>query len=906
MGDDLVGKRLGHFRIVAKLGQGGMGEVYEAKDEKLRRTVALKVLREDLLENGALLRRFVREGRSAAAITHPNIAMVHEVGESEGRVYIAMELVEGTTLRRVLGTRTITVAEAVHIAKAVARGLSKAHERGIVHRDLKPDNIMLGEEGEVKVLDFGVAKSFRAIERGPDDAPPESETLTGVGHLVGTPAYMPPEQALGGEVDGRADIYALGVTLHEMITGSRPTRVSPEAVTMPADDAATPAVPSAAVPMGFGPAPQITDPDLRRIVERCREADPVLRYSSVRDLLADLERFQSANAIDSKPETPASRGKRAEPVITPQYSERSGTLVSGRSVPAAQRSRRWKLFAGMSAAVLAALAGAFAVARVTAGDTKRAPPEASTTRAATQPSAAPSASLVWGLPPPKTSDAAAQNAYRDGLQAFHDGNFEKFDALIREATKADPVFPAGALRLAFAKWHSVRGAVTDARADLARASRRKDDLSEHDRTLLEVLEPVIAREPPDSDATEKRLEEAVRRSPSDPEFLYLLANEQRRYDLAKSLQTFDRVLEADPNFVTALRQKAQTLEMQGDAPKARALLDECVARFPNATGCLNERAWLNEDEGSCAAVVTDAKEMSAIDPDSYRAYEALAQAYVQGDKPTASIKEVLGLEWKLAPKEVATRQAPMANASLAALSGDFAAARSIAGTYEAELQSSDARVHAAASSFLVELAVETGDLRTAGVLARLFCDRELAWSGAPDVVTGRLLRVERLAGVLKDDEYARARSAFVDGFVKASTRARFPKAAAWVAAYGAAVETHDDAVAAEAARASAGFVPVGQRTAWTDYARANVLYLLSRASEALPYVTRAARMCSALDEPFLHVRAELLLGRTLEAAGEKQGACGAYAEVLKHWGEAKPKSVTADAARERSRALGCR
>lgn len=223
--EDRVPAQLAQFRIIERLGRGGMGVVYRAMDEKLKRHVALKVLPEGFAADEDRRKRFVREAQSAAAVLHPNVATIFEVGESEGRIFIAMELVEGAPLRASLKAGPLTPKATIEIGKQIARGLARAHERGIVHRDLKPENVMITPDGVVKIVDFGLAK-LRGV---PAAAPSESvlerletASVTEERHVVGTPAYMSPEQVSGVEVDAPSDVFSLGIVLYEMLTGTRP------------------------------------------------------------------------------------------------------------------------------------------------------------------------------------------------------------------------------------------------------------------------------------------------------------------------------------------------------------------------------------------------------------------------------------------------------------------------------------------------------------------------------------------------------------------------------------------------------------------------------------------------------------------------------------------------------------
>jgi len=291
------GRTLSHFKILGRIGKGGMGVVYKALDENLRRIVALKVLPGDLVADEERRARFLNEARAAAAVTHPNIATVYEAGEAEGVVFIAMEYVDGLTLRHYLEARPLPVAEALRIAIQIADGLDRAHRSNIVHRDLKPENVIIGEGGRAKILDFGLAK-FRAAQTEAITLPPgvapeiAPEALTREGQIWGTPMYMSPEQARGEAVDGRSDLFSLGVILYEMITGRQPFQGRTEVDTISAV-------------LRDHPAPivrlnPLVAPAAVRAIERFLEKNPSHRFDSAADLKAALEAsLQSAGgAVD--------------------------------------------------------------------------------------------------------------------------------------------------------------------------------------------------------------------------------------------------------------------------------------------------------------------------------------------------------------------------------------------------------------------------------------------------------------------------------------------------------------------------------------------------------------------------------------------------------------------------------
>jgi eukaryotic-like serine/threonine-protein kinase len=274
----LAGRTIGSYRILSRVGAGGMGEIYRAHDAKLDREVALKLLSRDMASNADRLRRFHTEARAASSLNHPNILVIHDFGELDGRPFIVTELVEGETLRPRIDRGVVSPQEAVAIAIQVAGALAAAHARGIVHRDIKPENVMVRPDGYVKVLDFGIAK---LVDR---PRPEHGTTLaTQAGVLLGTPSYMSPEQAQGKVVDARSDIFSLGVVMYELTAGMRPfTGKTPVAVLLSIlRDTPTPVT-------DVNPS---LSPDLARIVERCLAKDRERRYESAMDLRTDLEQL---------------------------------------------------------------------------------------------------------------------------------------------------------------------------------------------------------------------------------------------------------------------------------------------------------------------------------------------------------------------------------------------------------------------------------------------------------------------------------------------------------------------------------------------------------------------------------------------------------------------------------------
>ncbi len=274
----MIGQTLSHYRIVEKLGAGGMGEVYRAHDEQLDREVALKILPAGALADEAARKRFRTEALTLAKLSHPHIGVVHEFGTQDGVDFLVMEYISGTTLSQRLAAGSLPEKEIVRLGEQIAAALEEAHEQAVIHRDLKPANIMVTLKGQAKVLDFGIAKLVR-----PAGEMTTADTLSETQPMAGTLPYMAPEQLGGESADARTDIYAAGVVLYEMATGKRPFR---EALVSRLIDSILHQSPVAPRAMN----PRIS-PELERIILKCLEKEPENRYQSAKELAVDLRRL---------------------------------------------------------------------------------------------------------------------------------------------------------------------------------------------------------------------------------------------------------------------------------------------------------------------------------------------------------------------------------------------------------------------------------------------------------------------------------------------------------------------------------------------------------------------------------------------------------------------------------------
>jgi eukaryotic-like serine/threonine-protein kinase len=891
-GTSLVGRKLGRYSVLAHLGHGGMGVVYRARDESLRREVALKVLPDSVTRDEERRRRFLREARAAAAVTHPGIASIYEVAEEDGCLYLAMELVEGETLRSELAAGLFPVDVALGIAIDLSKAVARAHEKGLVHRDLKPENVMLTGDGLVKVLDFGLAKQLEQAEA--ELLTGETATLvTHEGQVMGTPAYMSPEQARGLAVDARTDVFALGVMLFEMFAGRRPFGGATvvDILAAIARDA----------PPDLRELRPDTPPEIAGVVVRCLAKDAADRFANAGELASALVGATHGAAVNGVPR------REGAPVVPLESAPTELSHTTARESGPSRTRSSLRVAGSLVAAGILGLAAVTYVARTR----RSSDAPASASSPAPVVSAAPTA--LTDLPMPSSAKPEALAAYKAALQLSRRGGaLEDTLAALERALSLDPDLTAAHVAIVV---ETTLGSVDDrTRAHFRAAHAGRDRLTPRDRALLEAVEPTVLRQPSDWAGAARRLQPLAEQHPADAQIWFVYGrHEIKRGGTEAAIAAIDRATTLDPEYAAPVWVGAQFRAYLGRFAEAHAMLETCIGDNGGAAvGCRRQLQSLLETEGECERAEDNARQLIAANADAASAHFFLARALASRGKPIATVHEALRQREAMLPGGERKKGQLTDAVLLALLAGDFTAAEREARALSAHVEGSRFEVdHAWPARWLAEALTESGRAREAAEVAQAFLDRRAAWEPDPrgddfaiaeDPTPVMLLAVRR-AGKHPRAELVAWRDEWRLGWERKLSGSSRPFV--WLHAWAATAEGTEDA--RTAVDELPKYLPLPEFRARTlvEGAVGQVFLLAGQKAEGLRWLTEGARKCAALTHPVEHVRIHLALGQAREREGDKEGACSAYGLVLRRWGAAKPRSITADVARERAKALGC-
>jgi serine/threonine protein kinase/tetratricopeptide (TPR) repeat protein len=904
------GETFDRYVIEAPIGEGGMGRVYRARDTKLGRLVALKVL--GTTPSGVStegLGRMMREARAAAAFDHPNAVALFDVGEHDGTPYIAMELVEGRSLRSYVGDPAVSLTTRIRWLADIARALGAAHRRGLVHRDIKPENVMVRDDGAVKVLDFGIARRTHSEQASP------VTTLTAAGVVVGTPLYMAPEQIRAISVDGRTDQFAWGVMAYELLAGELPWEAKSTGLSVVAQILTDDPMPlsdrvpglssmiAATVMKAMSKSPDNRFPTMEDVVNAIdpHASAPSMTPGSIR---IDAHDAIGEATVRSTPTAGPPETKPSADVPPPSTSAPPSTKAPPTKAPSTQspssrlRQRRRRISTTAIAAV--ALAAGFGTMHLLSAHSPATPPPAPTV------TAQPAATAVTDLPPPSSTVPEALAEYREALQATRDAMSP--EPHLVKALALDTGLAVAHLRLAMLEQQPDP---EDAAIHFRRASELRASLSPRDQGILEALTPLMTGR--DYAATERAMADLRAKYPGDAEIALehgVACNAIG--DFKKSIAAFEAAAAIDPRYARANWELGQELAYSGELDRARQALDRCLSVAPAATDCHWTLDLLRESAGECEAVTADARAWTAADPQSEWGWEELARGLVATGAPVESAQEAVAqrIKWSAEPER--PRLEADWRVRSAALAGRFDEAEQAAHDLEKIVASSSVALdHAMAARALVEVYRETGRTADAARVSSDYLKRRAGWTVTPTLEDSAvaadpvpvMLDAELRAGTIARAAQVAQRDAWI-----ADLTAR---AQPWVVSYlwmhGVAATAATPDEASEALAMLPRYEPLAPFRPRTlvDAGIGRAYVLAGRTGDGLPPLRRAAASCLAFDLPVEWLRAHEWLGEALAKNGDAPGACAAYEAVLSHWGHAKPRSATADSARSHAAALHC-
>ncbi|HEY2515875.1 MAG TPA: protein kinase [Polyangiaceae bacterium] len=882
---------LGKFRLDTLLGVGGMASVYAATHRNGNR-VALKILHEHVSMDPDVRRLFRREGLAANRVDHPGVVRVLDDDvTADGCGFLVMPLLVGETLQARLDRlkAPLPVRDALLVAHAVLDVLAAAHAQGVVHRDIKPENVFITAEGELRVLDFGVARLLEST--GEAGAP------TRAGQAIGTPAFMAPEQALGrtGEIDAQSDLWSVGATLFLCLSGKRAhgaettSELLIHAATRPARSLRE-VMPEA-------------DALLAQVVDRALAFEKKDRWADARAMQAALDGVYTFSL--GEPIPPSVR-LAPPPADVLQHLEQRALEGVDPFAPTSAEAGGGGGSERVSGATRREAPAITADARASGATRKRGRPVVAVAVAALAVAAAIGVGIGrWGndatkvtadAAPPPTSPARAK--YEEAVQAWRDATLEASKKAILKANELDPALVSADLL-----WF-VQG-FTPAQEHFQRAWDNRATLSPPELAVLEALEPVM-HVPPDRAEAKRRLEAACARFPGDTECAFAKALEEialGKLDAAEA--TFDRLLERDPTFASGWFRKAIIRMKSHDMSAAVADYHECLKLSPYSTACTTALANLDAAQGDCAEMERLARQLVTISPKVPTGYSFLGNAILGRGGSLESVREVFEQGWSVTSEAARKEVEPEELQKLSILAGDFDGALARQKDLLGLLASaSDEPTHAALAEFEMSLYLELGDAARATRAANDFAMRKDAWASDGQFDYSILSsRTRYLAGTLRRDEFRAQRQNWAEKARAAGLRGSADMT--WVMGFGRAVKTSADADEALQAAPTPGALPAAGALAGASVegAMGYVSLLTGNLEAAREHLARAGHACSD-EEPIEKTQAELHLGETLERLGDEAGACTSYRVVVNRWGR-EPRSISGAQARARATHLHC-
>jgi len=873
-----IGQTLrGKFHLDALLGVGGMASVYAATHRNGSR-VAIKLLHDHVSRDPDVRRLFRREALAANRIAHPGVVRVLDDDVAEdGCAFLVLPLLVGETLQarwERLGRR-LPVREALLVAYAVLDTLSAAHAEGIVHRDIKPDNLFVTSEGDVRILDFGVA---RLIEQS------DAAAATRAGHAIGTPAFMPPEQALGRvrEIDGQSDLWAVGATMFTCLSGDyvHGANTASELLVY----AATRPAPS------LGAAFPEAGPELMALVDKALAFEKPARWPNADAMKAAVESAFTSIFHEPMPDPPRLAPPPLEQVARANAQLEQGdvhsdvtrapAMFSGatlRPVGAIRGRALWLRGGAAGLAAAGVIAAALFASRLLVSRVQHAAADAG-------PQATPSTA----------EESAAYQSWRDAAKSLSVAHAAK-------AVAANPTLARVYLLRAIEEYYSN----ATSQESLQRAWEYQSQLSERERAVLGAYQPAVAVVP-DIASAAQRLTAVYAQYPD-----YDLA----AYSLAAVQIRLSKFVEAEAAMATYLRRNdafpagwsilGTARVLRDDVEGARDAYHTCLKLSPAATSCLADLALLDESEGSCEEAESLSRTWLAVEPNSARCFRSLARTVFQRGGSLEAASEILDRGLLVTDPSEREYYRVKRDLSLAVLRGDFDAAHGIAVTAEDTLQkvtNEDFREDVAQFSMRIEL--ELGHIRVVDGMADAFGAHRDAWN-KNDFFDYHIIpaRMKYLAGTMSRDAFRTERDTWLAAQETASG-AEFP-GYRWLMAYADAVVTDADGI--EAIEALPRYLPHVNRLdreADMDTSIGHAYLRAGRLDEARPFLERATHTCYTLDLPLSQTIAHLYLGELMERTGDRAGACAAYAVVLSRWGNAR-ESRSAESARGRFERLAC-